>query len=75
MLDINSTDINGARMLGIIADILDNNSNSTDVRVKLATIQLRIWGIHPGQRDGDGLPVTPPHDENCTICAAKEWLQ
>jgi len=41
VLDINSTDINGARMLGIIADILDNNSNSTDVRVKLATIQLR----------------------------------
>ena len=29
---------------------------------------LRAHGIHPGQRDPDGLPVLPPHDDNCAVC-------
>lgn len=25
-------------------------------------------GIHPGQVDGDGQPVPPPHDGHCQTC-------
>jgi len=65
-------------MLGVLADILDYANDGGDpMRWSLhylayaggtAIRQLRSWGIHPGQRDADGLPVPPPHDDNCQVC-------
>ena len=63
------------RQLTTIADILDSGVDpgrlSTDHLAYAATVaihRLREWGIHPGQRDADGLPVSPPHDDNCQVC-------
>ena len=73
-----ATDVAGARMLGVLADILDNTVDpsrlSTDHLAYAATVaihRLREWGIHPGQRDADGLPVPPPHDDNCQVCGGE----
>ena len=66
------------RQLTTIADILDSGVDpgrlSTDHLAYAATVaihRLRAWGIHPGQRDADGLPVPPPHDDTCQVCGGE----
>ena len=75
---VQATDVAGARMLGVLADILDDAVDPSRLSTghlayaALTAIHLlREWGIHPGQRDADGLPVPPPHDDDCQVCGGE----